>query len=196
MTSTDLYIVYESLFQLTQTFAFFESNPTFRTLFIQYHDNDGMSEAANVFLSLFKIVEAAGGVVKNEKGETLFIHRLGYWDLPKGKINKKDRKEILAHPSNYSERLSPARVAAIREVKEETGLRSLVLIKELIPTWHIYYIRQNRILKHTRWFEMIADSSQPLIPQTEENILFVRWIPTQELDTIREKAYASLRELF
>ena len=100
------------------------------------------------------------------------------------------------HPSIYSRQLSPARVAAIREVKEETGLHSVIVKKELLSTWHIYYVKQNRILKHTRWFEMIADSSQPLIPQTEEDILLVRWVPPQEMDTIRKEAYASLRELF
>lgn len=193
---TDLFINYETPSQLTQTFTVFESNPDNKNLFIQYQDDNGLSEAYNAFLSMFKVVEAAGGVVKNEKGDTLFIHRLGYWDLPKGKISKKDRGEVLVHPSIYSRQLSPARVAAIREVKEETGLHSVIVKKELLSTWHIYYVKQNRILKHTRWFEMIADSSQPLIPQTEEDILLVRWIPPQELDTIREEAYPSLRELF
>ena len=34
--------------------------------------------------SLFTVVKAAGGVVRNERGEILFIHRRGKWDLPKG----------------------------------------------------------------------------------------------------------------
>ncbi|MCB0664064.1 MAG: hypothetical protein KDC24_15060, partial [Saprospiraceae bacterium] len=40
------------------------------------------------FSSLYKILEAAGGIVKNEAGEILFIFRRGFWDLPKGKIDK------------------------------------------------------------------------------------------------------------
>jgi hypothetical protein len=33
-----------------------------------------------------KYLKAAGGLVRNEKREYLFIFRLGYWDLPKGKL--------------------------------------------------------------------------------------------------------------
>jgi hypothetical protein len=58
-------------------------------------------------LSRLKIIKAAGGLVKNGKGEYLFIHRLGKWDLPKGKIEE-------------NEKMSEG---AVREVEEECGIR-------------------------------------------------------------------------
>ena len=42
---------------------------------------------------MFKVVEAAGGVVSNKNGEILFIRRMGKWDLPKGKIEKGESLE-------------------------------------------------------------------------------------------------------
>jgi ADP-ribose pyrophosphatase len=62
------------------------------------------------FTHMFKVVEAAGGVVSNKNGEILFIRRMGKWDLPKGKIEKGESLEQ----------------AAIREVEEETGIRELI----------------------------------------------------------------------
>src|SRR5436190_21224312 len=40
----------------------------------------------NEFTSKFTLVEAAGGLVKNEKDEILAIYRKKFWDLPKGKL--------------------------------------------------------------------------------------------------------------
>jgi 8-oxo-dGTP pyrophosphatase MutT (NUDIX family) len=143
------------------------------------------------FITFFKLVPAAGGLVKNEKGEFLFIHRLGYWDLPKGKIGKKDLK-ISGYPDNES---VSARAAAIREVQEETGLQTVVIVKELAATWHIYTLKEKYILKKTRWFEMEADSGQPLKPQTSEGIFLVKWTPPGAIHCILSHTYASIREL-
>ena len=52
-------------------------------------------------------VPAAGGLLTNDQGELLCIHRLGHWDLPKGKL---EPGEILEE-------------AAAREVQEECGCR-------------------------------------------------------------------------
>src|SRR6267154_620027 len=38
------------------------------------------------FISYCSLIEAAGGLVQNEKNEWLIIFRRGKWDLPKGKI--------------------------------------------------------------------------------------------------------------
>ena len=59
------------------------------------------------FFKIFKIVEAAGGLVKNSNGAYLFIFRNKRWDLPKGKVQK---TKIINK-------------AAIREVIEETELK-------------------------------------------------------------------------
>ena len=63
------------------------------------------------FTSLFKVIEAAGGMVYNAENKILFIYRLGKWDLPKGKL---EPNELL-------------KAAAIREIEEETGLKELIL---------------------------------------------------------------------
>ena len=76
------------------------------------------------FLSNFpfpKIV-AAGGIVINDKNETLFIFRDEKWDLPKGKAEKNE---------NITQ-------TAIREVKEETGIKDLIIVKPLDKTYHIF----------------------------------------------------------
>jgi 8-oxo-dGTP pyrophosphatase MutT (NUDIX family) len=131
------------------------------------------------FLSLFTIVEAAGGLVKNEEGEWLFIFRRGKWDLPKGKLSGKE--------STHE--------AALREVQEETGIRNVIITKELPVTYHIYYHKGRRILKPVFWFEMIAPGKQDLIPETKEDIEFVEWVPAENLPVILSNTYASIREI-
>ncbi|MDD4603626.1 MAG: NUDIX domain-containing protein [Bacteroidales bacterium] len=99
-----------------------------------------INSPSDSFFRLFKRIDAAGGLVKNEKGEFLFIHRFGLWDLPKGKIDKKDQHpgSIVCHLSSAICHPSSAYNAAVREVKEETGLQSVIITKELPSTWHIY----------------------------------------------------------
>ena len=49
---------------------------------------DDCEEAFLNFKKYFKLIQAAGGIVSNSKGEKLFIYRLDKWDLPKGKAEK------------------------------------------------------------------------------------------------------------
>src|SRR5204863_7675563 len=42
------------------------------------------------FFKHFTVIEAAGGIVQNEEKDLLFIFRRGKWDLPKGKMEKKE----------------------------------------------------------------------------------------------------------
>lgn len=104
-------------------------------------------EAKNDFMSLFKVMNAAGGVV--QKGEKyLMIYRLGKWDFPKGKLEKKE---------SFNE-------AAVREVEEETGLKVL-LGKKVCTTWHTYTFRKKRILKCTKWYAMDCLNDSKMTPQ-------------------------------
>ena len=41
-------------------------------------------------LKIFSLVEAAGGLVEHQSGKVLFIFRNDKWDLPKGKVEKKN----------------------------------------------------------------------------------------------------------
>lgn len=136
------------------------------------------------FESLYKILEAGGGVVANEKGEILTMFRRNSWDLPKGKIDKGETKEA----------------AAIREVQEETGLGVVKLGDFLLETNHTYKNRKGkRVIKRTYWYKM-ATKETALKPEIEEDIELCEWMPAQEFlkkqplyNTIRKVVTAYLK---
>lgn len=136
------------------------------------------------FKSRFVEIPAAGGIVRNSRNQWLFIFRLGFWDLPKGKIEKNESPEA----------------AAIREVEEECGLSGLSIVKPLPATYHIYRSpflspENNLVLKETSWFLMSYSGTEQLKPQAEEDITDVRWFETAELDMVISQTYPSLRDL-
>lgn len=136
------------------------------------------------FRNQFVEIPAAGGLVQNNEGLFLFIRRLGVWDLPKGKIEKKETSEN----------------AAIREVEEECGLTGMKIIRQLDSTFHIYRsphlpIPKNLVLKETKWFLMSYSGNEIPTPQLDEDIEEVRWVPVSELDWVIENTYSSIREL-
>lgn len=150
--------------------------------FVRYDRFDRMvlpADATQPFFSLFTVINAAGGLVKNENEELLFIHRNGKWDLPKGKLDGDETPQL----------------AAIREVKEETGLTAVELVKELTCTYHMYMAKEQWYLKRTWWFAMQATSDQPLTPQASEGIYLAKWTPLKGVHCILTHTYASLREL-
>lgn len=131
------------------------------------------------FMTMFKIIEAAGGLVMNDNHEYLFIFRKGKWDLPKGKIEEKETIEI----------------AAVREVEEECGIDGLEIIKQLNTTYHIYPLKNEMVLKPTYWFEMKTDFKGALVPQTQEGITKVEWIKPEKVAALLPNAYESIREV-
>ena len=137
----------------------------------------------NEVCSYFKCIEAAGGVVQNSNGEILLIHRRGFWDLPKGKLDDNETIEE----------------AAIREVEEETGLKNVSILHPIRfrklknkATYHSYFIQDTPALKISYWFEMICDDDGELIPQTEEDIEQVIWVKKEELSNYYENMYTSI----
>lgn len=131
-----------------------------------YHSN--IEELWSDFKNYFKNIEAAGGVVINPENKVLFIHRLGKWDLPKGKIEKGESKEV----------------AAVREVEEECGIFNLELKDFINSTYHIYTERDGKkILKTTYWFEMFYSGNDTPKPQIEEGINEVGWKNEQEIES-------------
>lgn len=131
------------------------------------------------FKSQFKFIEAAGGLVFNDKNEILAIHRLGKWDLPKGKLE--DGETI--------------NEAAIREVEEECGVTNLQLGQELESTYHTYWMNNKWVLKRSYWFKMNYSSNEQLVPQTEEDIEKACWIPCNELQEFKANTYASILDV-
>ena len=120
-----------------------------------------------------KIIKAAGGVVRSEENKFLFIFRKGVWDLPKGKIEKGEKKKI----------------AAVREVEEECGIVISSVGARICKTYHVYEMYGEVILKKTSWYSMEAANSQALIPQLEEDITEVRWIAPGDFSVVKENTY-------
>ena len=131
------------------------------------------------FKNQFKFIEAAGGLVFNQNNEILAIHRLGKWDLPKGKVE-------------YGETVKEA---AIREVEEECGITNLQIGQELQSTYHTYWMNNKWMLKRSYWFKMNYSGKEELVPQTEENIEKVCWIPSKQLKGFKANTYASILEV-
>jgi len=133
-------------------------------------------EKWDYILSKFTTIEAAGGLIKKEN-KFLFIYRNGNWDLPKGKIENSETPDD----------------AAIREVREECGLSNLKIVKSLVPTYHTYMEKGQKIVKKTHWFEMNHIGDEKPIPQQEEGITKAEWLKYD--NTIKSNTFNSIREL-
>src|ERR1035437_6477686 len=167
----ELVIEYTSGKQLKKAYKAFEGDDHHMKL-VFWSDKQDITWKQD-FFHLFKRIDAAGGLVKNEKGEMLFIFRLGKWDLPKGKLAANETPEE----------------AAIREVKEETGLSELRITGSMPSTFHIYTRKGKQILKQTWWFKMDANSAQSLVPQMEEEISDVKWVAVADLGNVLANTY-------
>ena len=131
------------------------------------------------FKSLYKRINAAGGVVYNEHDEILMIYRRQFWDLPKGKIDPGESKKA----------------AAIREVQEETGIQDVKIEKRLTKTLHTYRLENGkRILKYSYWY-LMRTSEMELTPQTEEDIEKAVWIKKQNFISSKKMAYSSIMDV-
>ena len=126
------------------------------------------------------VVVAAGGLVYNDAGEILFIHRKGRWDLPKGKVEKKESLEA----------------AALREVEEETGVKDLRITKYLQETYHIFQRGGKYKLKVTHWYEMQTGYTGMLKPEVNEGIKKVKWKNKEKAKKAVSKSYSNIKLLF
>ena len=123
-----------------------------------------------------RIIEAAGGLVKNEEGKYLFIKRNGRWDLPKGKLEENEKK----------------RDAAVREVEEECGIRVKRLEEKMLKTYHVYELKGKPVLKVSHWYAMRSKANQKLVPQIEEGITEVKWLAPKDWNRVRANTYPSI----
>jgi ADP-ribose pyrophosphatase YjhB (NUDIX family) len=130
------------------------------------------------FRSKFKIVKAAGGLVR-KKERYLMIYRMKKWDLPKGKKEKKE---------NY-------RQTAIRETEEECNV-SVKLGKRICTTWHTYTMNKRAMLKKTKWYTMDLIDDSKMRPKLDEDIEEVRWMSPKEIYHALEHSYESINYVF
>ena len=129
------------------------------------------------FLNMFKLIEAAGGLVRNLKtNHFLFIFRNKKWDLPKGRINKNEEVQK----------------AAIREVEEETGVENLSITKPLNTTYHIFKRNRKYRLKKTFWYLMETDYNGELTPETKEGIEKAIWIDKKLIVPLKSEMYQNI----
>lgn len=132
------------------------------------------------FKSNFTVKRAAGGKVYHTNGKVLWIYRFDKWDLPKGHIEKGEKKKT----------------AAIREVTEECGVTDLTVVKKLDKTYHVFEFNGKLRLKITHWYQMTTAFDGKLVPQIEEGITAVCFKGRVACEEALENTYPNIKLLF
>jgi 8-oxo-dGTP diphosphatase len=106
-------------------------------------------------------VHAAGGLIVRSDGRIAVIHRPRYddWSLPKGKLEDGESFED----------------GALREVREETGIRGRI-VEELSPTRYVDRKGRDKIVRYYRMDP--EDDSAEFAPNDEVDEL--RWLTASE----------------
>jgi 8-oxo-(d)GTP phosphatase len=138
--------------------------------------SDHKDAVEELIKSQYSVVKAAGGVVQNEFGQVLMMYRLKTWDLPKGKLDKGES----------------SKVAAIREVEEECGVKAK-LGKKICTTFHTYTYKNEAILKQTKWYSMDLIDDSKMKPQIEEDIEKLEWMGKEKVKSALINSYSSIR---
>lgn len=139
------------------------------------------SNPNKIFTHLFKdfdYIEAAGGIVVR-KNTYLFIKRNGFWDIPKGKIEKNENPEE----------------GAVREIEEECGILNPKIEKFICETYHTYFYKGRPTLKKTFWYSLEYEGNKKVKPQLEEGITKVKWLKKDEIEKIEKNTFASIKEV-
>lgn len=132
------------------------------------------------FKSLFTREKAAGGIIRNESGEVLFIFRRGHWDLPKGKMDPGEKNIDTAY----------------REIEEEVGLSAIEAVAKAGKTWHTYRDKKNRrVLKRTSWFVFDQIKKEAIQLEAKEDIEAYHWIAPDLFLKSGLPTYRSIRSL-
>ncbi len=138
--------------------------------------NENINKLKKQFFKHFKLVKTGGGLVKNKHGEILLIFRRGKWDLPKGKLD--DGETLLE--------------CAVREVREETGLKKLETGDEIKTTYHTYVDFGKHILKESHWYNMLSKEKEEVTPQVEEDITEIRWVKKEDLKNYLDNTFPTI----
>jgi 8-oxo-dGTP pyrophosphatase MutT (NUDIX family) len=172
-------IYYEKKADIRQALQTIKQHPEIKQLDI--YGEVPVREILLQFQNFFNEQIAAGGLVLNRKGKVLMIHRRGYWDLPKGKLDPGETPEQ----------------AAIREVNEETSIEGLELGKLLIETFHMFTDRKGEpVLKHVYWYSMSTKVKGKPVPQEEEDITLARWVGKKSLAEKLQNTYPNIIDVF
>jgi 8-oxo-dGTP pyrophosphatase MutT (NUDIX family) len=145
-----------------------------------YLNEISFDEGVALLKNRFKFIRAAGGLIRNHDGNYLLIHRLGQWDLPKGKIEAGESDEL----------------AAEREIAEETGVSLEKPLRYLCSTWHTYVQKGNAYLKETVWFSGFSKHNSTPIAQHEEYIEAAIWCTEVETAEKLCSSYPSISDVW
>ncbi|MBI9039162.1 MAG: NUDIX domain-containing protein [Bacteroidales bacterium] len=178
VAKNELVLEYSNNLNLIEEFGKLKTKTEIENLIVLVKED--IENVFDRFLSNFKVLEAGGGLVKNENDKYLLIFRYGKWDLPKGKTEKGEDIES----------------TALREVEEETSLKGAKIDSKLPDTYHYYEHKGKSIVKKTSWFLMFASSKdQHLIPQLIEDIQKVEWMTKGQVQEVLKTSYRSIIEL-
>lgn len=124
---------------------------------------------------------SAGGIVIREEGDVLYILLIkdgyGRWTWPKGKIDKGESPED----------------AAIREIKEETGISNVQLLKKVGLTQYFYKLKGALIFKTVYVFLCKTRNVELKIQASE--IKDAKWYtPKEARETVEYKGSKELLE--
>jgi 8-oxo-dGTP pyrophosphatase MutT (NUDIX family) len=124
-----------------------------------------------------KLETSAGGVVyRVSDGRPLFLlirDSYGNWGFPKGHLEPGEETES----------------AALREVREETGLVALELRGALEPIdW--YFRFRGRLIHNVCHFFLMESASSETQPQRAEGITECTWVPFEEAESLISYANA------
>jgi ADP-ribose pyrophosphatase YjhB (NUDIX family) len=154
----------------------FRKNTKIKLLYISGNEKKILPE----IIAQFNLVKAGGGLVKNKAGEYLLIFRNKKWDLPKGKLEKKET----------------ARTGAKREVEEECGIKGVKIVRPLQETYHIYELQKKLNIKQTKWFEMsYTGRSEKTKPQRDEGIEKAIWVHKKGITKLHKNMYPSIADI-
>lgn len=153
----------------------FRKNSKIKTLYIKGNSARIMKELK----AQFSLIKAGGGLVKNSSDEYLLIFRHKIWDLPKGKLEKRET----------------ARSGAKREVEEECGIKGLRIVRPLQKTYHLYMLQQKLTIKETQWFEMSYSGSKATKPQKEEGIEKAVWVKPKNIIRLGKNMYPLIADI-
>lgn len=127
----------------------------------------------------FYPIHSGGGVVINEQGDVLMIYRRNKWDLPKGKQDEGEDIET----------------CALREVSEETGLKTISIRNKICNSLHIYPMNNKMVLKYTAWYLMQGSSHEQLFPQEEERIEKAVWVKPSEIPALLSNSFDTIADV-
>ncbi len=163
-------------YDMKTIFAQIANQPKYKRFYVLCNDSKAFLKKLKKSITL---IEAAGGLVKNSKGNYLFIYRNDKWDLPKGKLEKGEKK----------------RQGAVREVEEECGITVSKAGDKIINTYHTYINKGELVLKKTYWFSMKYKGNETLKPQLEEGITDVRWFNIGHMQDIKSNTFPSIMDV-